>query len=82
LNFCFVVVVFLLFVKKKHQQKSTKTTSTHYLSQSFAIPFSMLNYLVKINKGYKDTDLAYLSSLPNNTKTPQLSVMNGWYQFV
>ena len=33
--FCFVVVVSLLFLSK-----------THYLSQKFAIPFTMLNYLV------------------------------------
>ena len=35
LIFCFVVVVFLLFCPK-----------THYLSQMFAIPFTMLIYLV------------------------------------
>ena len=34
LIFCFVVVVILLFVK------------THYLSKKFAIPFTMLIYLV------------------------------------
>ena len=35
LIFCFVVVVFLLFLSK-----------THYLSQKFAIPFTILIYLV------------------------------------
>jgi len=35
LIFCFVVVVFFLFCPK-----------THYLSQTFAIPFTMLIYLV------------------------------------
>jgi len=34
--FCFVVVVYLLFCKK----------NPHYLSQKFAIPFTMLIYLV------------------------------------
>jgi len=34
-NFCFVVVLFLLFCPK-----------THYLSQKFAIPFTILIYLV------------------------------------
>ena len=58
LIFCFVVVVFLLVCPK-----------THYLSQTFAIPFTMLIYLVCVTyskicdrlKGYKDTDLKSLT---------------------
>jgi len=50
--FCFVVVVFLLFLSK-----------THYFSQKFPIPFTILIYLVycKICDrlwAYNDTDLA------------------------
>ena len=37
LIFCFVVVVFYIFFLQK---------KTHYLSQKFAIPFTMLIYLV------------------------------------
>jgi len=52
------VVVFLLFCPK-----------THYLSQKFAIPFTLLINLVYLTyykicdrlKGYKDTDLASLT---------------------
>jgi len=55
LIFCFVVVVFTFLSK-----------NTHYLSQKFAIPFTILSYLVYLRyckiydrlKGYKDTDLA------------------------
>jgi len=56
--FVVVVVVFLLFLSK-----------TLYLSQKFAIPFTLLIYLVYLTyckmcdqlKGYKDTDLASLT---------------------
>jgi len=57
LIFCFVVVVFLLFCPK-----------THYFSQKFPIPFTMLIYVVYLMYckicdrlwGYKDTDRASL----------------------
>ena len=59
-DICFVIVVCLLFVKNKQ---------THYLSQTFAIPFTILINLVYLRyckiydrlKGYKDTDLASLT---------------------
>ena len=69
LIFCFVAVMFLLFYPK-----------THYLSQKFAILFTMLIYLVYLTYckicdwlyGYKDTGLASLNNEginPNGLKT-------------
>jgi len=43
--FCFAVVVFLLFCVK-NTLFVTKVCNSFYLSQKFAIPFTMLIYLV------------------------------------